>query len=170
MDTEGLLAPESPAAAAATYETIGPAAQTVVRATTRSMGFDREEYGERVDGEVIETARDALFASLLTVHVGSRAEFEAWLDGHPAYEAEREGSERVDRVVWHPVAFADRVVAAAYQSQRDAAVGTLRRISFGRHYRPAVESERNDGSDGEDERERGSESDGNEERDRGRDR
>ena len=145
MDTEGLLTPESPAAAAGTYEAFGPAAQTVVRETTRRMGFDREEYDERVTGEVVETARDALFASLLSVRVGTSDEFEAWLDDHPDFEVERKGSEHVDGVVWHPVAFRKRVVAATYADRRDAAVATLRRIAFGRHYRPAVERVRADG-------------------------
>jgi hypothetical protein len=139
METEGVYAPETVDEASAAYEDAGPAAQVVVRETVRAMEFDREEYRERVTSDVVETARDALFASLLEVSVGDRAEFDAWQDEHPDYEVHETGSENVDNVVWHAAPFAGTAVAATYQNERDAAVGTLRRQAFGRIYRPAFE-------------------------------
>ena len=101
------------------------------------MGLDAEEYRERVTGEVVETARDVLFAESLSVTVGSREEFEAW-----RADADREveviGAETVDNVVWHAPEFAETAVAATYQSEREAAVGTLRRQAFGRIYSEVV--------------------------------
>ena len=156
MDTEGTLAPATPAEAREEYDTLVPAAKVAVREAAKAMEFDREEYAERVTGEVIETVRDALFASLLAVHVGTREEYEAWLDDHPEYESDMAGSENVDNVVWHPVAFAPEsaggsmddgpkpVIAATWQAEREAALGTLRRRAFGRAYRPVVDDVRDD--------------------------
>lgn len=138
MHTEGSFSPESREVAVERYETLGGAAQTVVREVTRAMEFDREEYEDRVDGGVVETARDALFASMLRVTVGEREDYEAWLEDHPDYEAIEAGNENVDRVVWHAVPFADTVVAATFQNEERAAVDTLRRQAFGRVYRDAV--------------------------------
>lgn len=141
METEGTLAPGTVTAAREAYEDLGPAAQVTTREATKAMGFDRSEYRERVTSDVVETVRDALFASLLRVHVGAREEFDDWLDDHPDYEADVAGSDNVDRVVWHPVPFAgdDGVaVAATFQDEREAAVGTLRRRAFGRVYREHV--------------------------------
>lgn len=138
METRGLLAPESERAVREGYETLGPAARTVVKETAKAMGFDRGEYGERVTGDVVATARDALFASLLEVRVGTRAEFDEWLEGADDYAVHLEGSESVDRVAWHVVAFADAVVGTTFQSEPDAAVATLRRVAFGRFYRDAL--------------------------------
>ncbi|WP_117594290.1 DUF5809 family protein [Haloprofundus halophilus] len=135
MQTDGAFAPDSEDEARELYDSVGPAAQVVVRETAKAMEFDRDEYRDRVTGEVVETARDALFASLLVVHDGTREEFEAWCDEHPDYEVERLGSENVDNVVWHAVPFADRVLAATYQNEPEAAAGTLRRQAFGRVYR-----------------------------------
>ena len=135
MHTDGVFAPETAAEARELYESVGPAAQTVVRETARAMEFDRDEYRDRVTSEVVETARDALFASLLAVHVGEYEEFEAWLPDHPEYEAVTLGSEDVSRVVFHPVPFAETVVAATFESEEAAAVATLRRQAFGRLYR-----------------------------------
>ncbi|WP_254546165.1 DUF5809 family protein [Halomarina pelagica] len=137
MHTEGTLAPETPEAARSAYESCGPAAQTVVREVARAMDFDREEYAERVTGDVIATARDALFASLLEVSVGSREAFDAWLDGREE-TLERHGSEEVDFVAWHVVPFAGTVVATTYQNEEAAAVATLRRIAFAEHYREVL--------------------------------
>ena len=101
MDTEGTFRFEAAAEARKAYESIGPAAQTVVREVTKAMEFDREEYDDRVTGEVVETARDALFASLLEVTVGSREEYDDWQAGYdgeitdwevisgPSYDRER---------------------------------------------------------------------------------
>lgn len=140
MDSRGLLAPETKAAARDHYETLGPTAQTVTKEVAKAMDFDRQEYRDRVTTDVVETARDALFASLLRVHTGTSEEFEAWLDSHPALEADVEGSDHVDRRAWHSVPFEDRVAAVTFQNEPAAAVGTVQRQAFGRHYRPIFEA------------------------------
>ncbi|WP_049985130.1 DUF5809 family protein [Halobellus rufus] len=141
METEGTLSPETFAAAKAAFDAAGPTAQEVVRETAKAMEFDREEYRERVTGEVVERARNVIFADRLAVSIGTVEEFEAWVADHPGYDVERNGSDEVDRVVWHAAPFAETVVAATFQNERDAAVGTLRRQAFGRIYRPRFESE-----------------------------
>ncbi|WP_121822022.1 DUF5809 family protein [Halostella salina] len=131
MQTTGFLSPESEDEVTDIADSVGPAAQTVVRETAKAMAFDREEYDERVTGDVVLTARDALFASLLEVHVGTREEFEAWAEEFDG-EVVETGSDNVDNVVWH--AFGDTAVAATFQDEEDAAVATLRRQAFGRLY------------------------------------
>ena len=140
METKGSFAPATVEEARDRYAEAGEAARVVVRETAKAMGFDGAEYDERVTGEVIETARDALVAALLTVHFADRETFEACVD-------EREftpeqvtvlGSEHVDNVVWHAAPFADAVVAATFQNEPEAAAGTLRRNAFGRIYRDAL--------------------------------
>jgi len=153
MRTDGVFAPETEADAQEAFETVGPAAQVVVRETATAMDFDREEYSERVTGDVVETARDALFASLLVVHVGDRAEWEAWQADNPEYDTRVNGSAHVDRVVWHAAPAVGRAVAATFQNEEAAAVGTLRRQAFGRIYADLLK----DGGDGD----RGSEPAGN---------
>ncbi|QFU82406.1 DUF5809 family protein [Natronorubrum aibiense] len=136
MHTVGTVAPASVEEARERYDDVGPAAQTVVREVAKAMEFDRAEYNDRVTGEVVETARDALFASLLRVHVGSREEFDDW---QAAYDGDVTvvGHENVDRVVWH-AGPEDDAVAATFQNEEDAAVATLRRQAFGRLYRELV--------------------------------
>jgi hypothetical protein len=138
MDTRGLHAPETVEEARELYESVGSPARVVVREAARAMGFDREEYRDRVTSSVVETVRDALFASLLRVHVGDRAAFDAWREAHPSYEVHEAGSENVDRVAWHAAPFADSVVAATFQNEPEAAVETVRRQAFGRLYRESV--------------------------------
>ncbi len=133
MHTTGLFSPDDEAEAVEIYESLGPAAQTVVKETAKAMAFDADEYDERVTGDVIETARDALFASLLSVRVGTVEEFETWRDGFDG-EVEVRGSEHVDNVVWH-VGTDGRAAAATFQSEERAAVATLRRQAFGTIYR-----------------------------------
>src|SRR6056297_44501 len=133
METHGFLAPDTEDAASERYETVGPAAQTVVKETAKAMAFGPDEYDERVTGEVIETARDALFASLLEVRTGTREEYEEWLADRDR-EVLEEGAENVDNVAWHD-ALGETAVAATYQSEERAAVATLRRQAFGRVYR-----------------------------------
>ncbi|WP_340100327.1 DUF5809 family protein [Salinibaculum salinum] len=137
MDTEGLFAPETAEAARERYDALGPTAQTVVREVTRAMAFDAAEYDDRVSSEVVETARDALFASMLEVRVGTRAEFDEWREA-TEYAVTVEGSENVDNAVWHVAPFAEEAVAATYHEKRRAAVATLRRQAFGRIYREVV--------------------------------
>lgn len=133
MHTEGQFDFESAEEARKAYQTVGPGAQTVVREVARAMAFDREEYDERVTSDVVETARDAIFASLLAVTVGTREEYEDWRADHDG-EVHEAGAENVDRVVWHVGPDGD-AVAATFQDEEDAAVATLRRQAFGRLYR-----------------------------------
>ncbi|MFO7834736.1 MAG: DUF5809 family protein [Halohasta sp.] len=135
METTGVYEFETAEAARAAYEAAGPAAQQVVKETAKAMAFDNAEYDERITGAVIETARDALFASLLTTYDGSRGDFDEWCDDHPDYSVDLAGSESVESVVWHPVGFDETVVAASYQNEPEAAAATVRRRAFGRHYR-----------------------------------
>jgi hypothetical protein len=135
MHTEETFAPEDVEAARERYEALGTAARTVVREVAKAMAFDREEYDERVTPAVVATARDALFASLLAVHVGTREEYEAWLDERERdYEVVETGSEHVEHVAWHAAPFAGEVAAATFQDEEEAAVATLRRQAFGRIY------------------------------------
>ncbi|MFB6303010.1 MAG: DUF5809 family protein [Haloferacaceae archaeon] len=136
-ETEGFVAPATVAEARAAYRSVDPVARTVVRETAWAMDFDRAEYDERVTDGVIETARDALFASLLAVRIGSHEAYEAWREDYDG-EVHEAGSEQVDRVVWHAPPFADEAVAATFASEREAAVGTLRRQAFGRLYRDVL--------------------------------
>jgi len=115
MRTEGTLAPASLAEAREQYEAVGSTAQTVVREVAKAMSFDREEYDERVTADVVETARQAIFAERLAVHVA--------------------GSDDVDRVAWHAAPFAETAVAATFQNEPAAAVATTRRMAFNRLYR-----------------------------------
>lgn len=137
-ETAGPFAPTTVSEARTRYAACEPAARTVVRETARALGLDREEYRERVTDEVVETARDALFASLLRVSVGSREAYEAWRAGYDDEVAET-GSPDADRVVWHVAP--TEAVAVTFHADRDAAVATLRRQAFGRCYRPAFEHE-----------------------------
>mgnify|MGYP000076635229 FL=1 len=137
MHTRGTFAPETRADALERYEAVGPVAQVVVREATKAMEFDDDEYDERVTPEVVQTARDATFAELLAVHVGDGDEFDAWIADSEFDDEDvvRIGSENVENVVWHPIPFADTVIAATYQEEPDAAASTLRRNAFGRVYR-----------------------------------
>lgn len=138
METEGTFAPTTQAEARERYDALGPVAQSVVREVTRAMGFETAEYDRRVTESVVETARDALFASMLAVRVGTREEYEEWREtvDHEVHEA---GSQHVDNVVWHAPEFGETAVAATYQNERRAAVETLRRQAFGRVYRDVID-------------------------------
>ncbi|WP_266074835.1 DUF5809 family protein [Haladaptatus caseinilyticus] len=137
METHGIFAPSDETEAREQYETVGPSAQTVVRESAKAMDFDREEYGERVTSDVVETARDALFASLLKISTGTREEFE---DAIPdTFDVHEEGSENVENVAWHIAPAVESVIAATYHEKERAAVATLQRIAFGRIYRDIVQ-------------------------------
>ncbi|WP_411964601.1 DUF5809 family protein [Haloferax sp. YSMS24] len=138
METHGTTAPATLEAAEETFDRFGPTAQVVVRETAKAMDFDREEYRERVTGDVVQTVRNALFAESLTVTVGSRSEFDDWRADHPEYDVVELGNPDVERVAWHPIPFAETVVATTFQNERDAAISTLRRNAFGRVYRDAI--------------------------------
>jgi hypothetical protein len=138
MHTQGTFSFESTSKMRETYHSVDPAAQTVVRSVAKAMEFDREEYGERVTDDVVDTAHDALFASLLEVTVGSREEYEQWRDEY-AGDVIETGHEQVDNVVWH-VGPEEKAVAATFQDREDAAVAALRRQAFGRLYRDVLET------------------------------
>lgn len=135
METRGFLAPETPSDAADTFESLGPVAQVVTKEVARAMAFDRDEYNDRVTEDVVQTAREALFASLLEVHVGSASEFDSWLDERDGLEVHLEGNENVDQRAWHPVYPDDTVAAVTFHDEADAAVATVKRQAFGRFYR-----------------------------------
>jgi hypothetical protein len=132
MDVDGRFAPDSVGAARRRYADLATTARQVVRETARAMEFDREEYRDRVDADVVATARDALFAAELEVRVGTREEFEDWRDSFDG-DVHVAGNENVDNVAWH--AFDGTAVAATFQNEPEAAVATLRRQAFGRLYR-----------------------------------
>ena len=142
VHTHGDFAPASGAEARERYEALGPVAQTVVREVARAMELPREEYEARVTPDVVARARDAMFASALSVTVGTRAEFDAWAEERGldvAWEGEDGdvvvlGSEHVDNVAWHESP-GGQAVAATFQGEEDAAVETLRRQAMGRIYR-----------------------------------
>ena len=134
MRTEGTFAPESWEAARDRFDAVGSTAQTVVREVAKAMEFDREEYDERVTGDVVETARQAIFAEELAVHVDEWEAFESWRETYPP-DVHVVGSDNVDRVAWHAAPFAGTAVAATFQDEPEAAVATTRRMAFNRIYR-----------------------------------
>jgi hypothetical protein len=133
MQTTGFLSPENEDEVDHLSGVLGPTAQVLVREVAKAMEFDESEYDERVTNEVVQTARDALFASLLSVRVGTREEFDEWAESFDG-EVVETGSENVDHVAWHAAEFADKAVAATFQDEEQAAVATLRRQAFGRIY------------------------------------
>lgn len=137
MHTEGTLLPETVDEASDRYEQLGSTAQVVVRAVTKSMAFDREEYDERVDSDVIETAREAMFGEQLQVSVGAREEFDEWRESTD-HDVEVLGADNVDHVAWHAPPFAETAIAATFQNEPDAAVATLRRQAVARIYQDVV--------------------------------
>ncbi len=148
IETRGVFAPETREEAARHYAQAGPVAKVVVRETAKAMAFDAPEYDERVTPDVVETARDAIFAEQLVAHVADRAAFETWLaeSGFSEADVVLLGGDDVDGVAWHPVPFADAVIATTFHEAADAAVSTLRRNAFGRVYREALDD--GDGSGG----------------------
>ena len=137
MEREGFLSPTTADEARAAHLELAPAAQTVVGETAKAMDFGREEFDDRVTDDVVATAHDALFASVLEVTVGTREEFESWREETDA-EVVVAGSENVPNAVWHAPPFAGRAVAATFADERAAAVATLRRQAFGRIYRDVL--------------------------------
>jgi hypothetical protein len=136
MKTEGVYASSTIEQAQEQYESLGSTAQVVVKETAKAMDLSTEEYDKQVTSDVIETARDALFASLLEVTHSSRDEFESWRADHPETTVELLGNDNVDRVVWQHTPFADTTVAATYQTEPDAAAATIRRHAFSELYKP----------------------------------
>lgn len=137
METRGLVTPETEQEAAELYTQVAPVAQTIVRVTATAMGFDQQEYDDRVTPDVIDRAHNAIFASLLEVTVGTRDEFESWLADHD-FDSVVVGSDHVDNVAWHAAPFTNTAVATTFHDKEDAAVETLRRQVFGRLYEDVV--------------------------------
>jgi len=134
MRREGTLSPDTWAAARERFEAYGLTARTVVREVARAMEFDREEYQERVTGDVVETARRAMFAEALAVRVDDAEGFAAWREETPN-DVRIVGHDEAERVAWHVAPAAGRAVAATFQSEPEAAVATVRRMAFNRIYR-----------------------------------
>ncbi len=133
MESKGVFSPETEQAARERYESLAPAAKSAIREATRTMGFGTEEYRERVTDDVLNSAQDAIFASLLQVQIGTRDEFESW-QADSSHSVTEIGHENVDNVAWHAPLFADAAVAATFQDEQEAAVDTLRRQAFGTLY------------------------------------
>jgi len=130
VETTGHLTPATPDAARTAYEELAEPANVVSTEVATAMAV--EDLRERLTADVVATARDALFASILEVRVGDRESYERWradFDG----EVIEAGSDQVDTVAWH--AFDGTAVAATFQNERGAAVATLRRQAFNRLYR-----------------------------------
>lgn len=139
METEGLLAPASDEELREQYEAVGPAAQATAKAVAKALEVGAEDYRERVDEAVVLTAREAIFASLLAVHVGDREEFDQWLAdraGDP--DVTVLGSEHVPGIAWHDAPVEDQVLAVTFADEPAAAAQTLRRQAFARIYREVV--------------------------------
>lgn len=134
MHTEGHLSPATIEDIHDHYQNLETPATVVVREIARAMDMDSDEYDRRVTPEVIETAQDTLFASMLAVQVGTREEFERFCEDHGG-DIMQTGSEHVDNVIWHAPDFADTIVATTFQDAPEAAASTLRRQAFGRLYR-----------------------------------
>ena len=137
MNTEGDVMPETVKEARERYRALAPAASEVVRATTREMGFDGAEFRERVTDDVRTAAQDVMFASLLSVRVGTREEFDEWRETYTG-EIQMAGSDNVENVVWHAPPWADTAIATSFQNEREAAVAMARRQAFGQLYREVV--------------------------------
>lgn len=133
METRGIFTPSNPEAVTEYASLLGPAAQVVVKEAAKAMDFSKDEYEDRITTEVVTTARDALFASLLDVSLGSRSEFQQ-ARNDTDYEVIELGSEHVDNVVWHTAPVNNTIIAATYQDKPDAAVATLQRQAYGRIY------------------------------------
>lgn len=133
METRGIFTPSNPEDVDEYASLLGPAAQVVVKEAAKAMDFSKDEYEDRITTEVVTTARDALFASLLDVSLGSRSEFQQTRNDTD-YEVIELGSEHVDNVVWHTAPVKNTIIAATYQDKPDAAVATLQRQAYGRIY------------------------------------
>lgn len=137
METQGLIAPVTAEEARAQYEAVGTAAATVLRELARAMPLAEEAGDIAADPDLQLTAQEAIYASLLEVHVGTREEFEDWRDGHDR-AVEELGSEHVSGVAWHDAPLADSALAATFENEPEAAVGTLRRQAFATRYREVL--------------------------------
>jgi len=135
MKTQGEFTPETATAARSQYEALELAAETVTKEVAKAGTDSREAYQELTTPEIIDTAQETLFASLLEVTVGTAAEFEAWLEDHPGLTVSLAGHESVSQRAWHPIPPRDVVAAVSFEDGTEAAVATVRRQAVGKHYR-----------------------------------
>ena len=140
MRIDGFLTPESARAAQEAYAALAVPARDVTRAVVMAMDIEVDDYHDLVEETVIDAAREAQFGSLLEVRTADREAFDEWCDRpeHAELTVTVEGSEQVANVAWHVAPSVGRVIAATYESQREAAVSTLRRLAWGRIYRDMV--------------------------------
>lgn len=132
MEQVGIINPDTPADARRIYQNLTQPANVIVKEVSRALALDPQEYDSRVGDDVVHTAQDALFASLLTVTVGTVEEYRQWQDSFDG-DINEIGNPNVDNVVWH--VFDGTAIAATFQNQRDAAIATLQRQAFGELYR-----------------------------------
>lgn len=146
METMGYVLPETAAEAREIHATLRPTAGELVREIAVAIGLDGEAYRSQVTEDVRRTAQDALFGSLLVVHTADRDTFDGWCDEPPyaAYDVHLEGSEHVASVAWHPAPATQTIAATTYQDAAEAAMATLRRIAWGRIYRPLLDGQPED--------------------------
>ncbi len=137
MHVRGSFTPETAEAARERHDALGSTAQIIVKEVAKAMEFDESEYDRRVTPAVVETAREVLFAADLCVRVGTREEYDDWLDTRD-YETVERGNPNVARVAWHAAPFAGEVVAVTFEREEDAAVETLRRQAVGSVYRGVI--------------------------------
>ncbi len=71
MQTEGILAPETPAAARDRFASLAPAAKAVLREVGRELSMDTGTYQEQMDDDSWLTAQKQIFASRLAVRAGT---------------------------------------------------------------------------------------------------
>ncbi len=136
----GTFAPVSWSEAERRYRELASTAQVVVRAVAKAMDFDRETYQQRVHSDVIETARQAIFAESLEVHVADSETFDSWRRAY-THDVHIAGGDTVGNVAWHVSEPAQTAVAATFENEPEAAVGTVRRMAFNRLYRERLTGE-----------------------------
>ncbi len=139
-DVRGTFTPDSWSDAERRYDDLGSTAQVVVRSVAKAMEFDREEYERRVGDDIVETARQALFAETLEVRVADVDAFDSWRSEY-AHDTHVTGSDSVENVAWHVSTPAETAVAATFENESEAAVGTVRRMAFNRLYRERLTGE-----------------------------
>ncbi|MFB6086537.1 MAG: DUF5809 family protein [Halodesulfurarchaeum sp.] len=139
MEIRGHFTPETEAAVREQYGSLAPVAETVTKEIAEANADTRTEYRDLIDSETIETAQQALFASLLEVQVGTTEAWESWLAEQEDFDVELAGTEPVSGRAWHPVWPREVVVAVSFEDRTDAAVSAVKRQAFGRHYRSMLE-------------------------------
>lgn len=143
METVGYIAPETESEAREEYERCEQAARDICTTILKQLDGQIDEGPTE---PLVRTAHDAFFGSVLVVTTGPMADFERVCSQPPleGYQVNREGSDQVDHVAWHVSPMTETVLAATYQSEREAAISTLRRIAWGRFYRDVVHSDKDE--------------------------